>query len=359
MNIGEIARRSGVARSTVSYALSGKRPVSEATRQRIQQVIDELDYRPSATARALKEGRTRTLGLVIPPAGARLTAMQLDFVASVVEAAARVDLDVLLSPSGGSHDESFERLVGGRRVDGVILMEIRLRDPRVDRLDRAGMPFVTIGRIAEPDGTWWVDMDYGTHVGQCVDHLADLGHRNLALINRPSALVAAGYGPGQRARDGFAEAIARRGVSGAEFCCEDDAAGGERCVAEILAARPATTAIVTVNEAALPGVQRGLERAGHEVPRTFSVAGVAADQWAQEFQPALTAADVPSLEMGAAAVELLTERVADPAAAARHRLFVPSISLRGSTGPAPRPSARPAFLRPPAAPTWLTGTGGD
>jgi len=64
MNIGEIARRAGVSRSTVSYALSGKRTVSGATRRRIQEVIDELDYRPNASARALKEGRTeRTLAL--------------------------------------------------------------------------------------------------------------------------------------------------------------------------------------------------------------------------------------------------------------------------------------------------------
>jgi DNA-binding LacI/PurR family transcriptional regulator len=66
MNIGEIARRAGVSRSTVSYALSGRRQVGAETKQRIQAVIDELGYRPNAAARALKEGRTRTLGLVIP-----------------------------------------------------------------------------------------------------------------------------------------------------------------------------------------------------------------------------------------------------------------------------------------------------
>src|SRR5919202_3362675 len=143
MNIGEIAKRAGVSRSTVSYALSGKRPVSAETRRRIHEVIAELDYRPNAAARALKEGRTRTLGLVIPPAAIRLTAMQLGFVASVVEAAARADLDVLLSPSGGDHDRSFERIVSGRRVDGVLLMEILLEDPRFERLRSAGLPFVT------------------------------------------------------------------------------------------------------------------------------------------------------------------------------------------------------------------------
>ncbi|NUR60254.1 MAG: LacI family DNA-binding transcriptional regulator [Catenulispora sp.] len=336
MNIGEIARRSGVARSTVSYALSGKRPVSEETRRRIQAVIDELDYRPNATARALKEGRTRTLGLVIPPAGRRLTSMQLDFVAGVVESAARVDLDVLLSPSGGDHDASFDRLISGRRVDGVILMEIRLTDPRVSRLEQAATPFVTIGRTSDPDRAWWVDLDYAALVTRCVHHLADLGHRGIALINRSVELVSAGYGPSSRAHEGFAEACADRGVTGTEFCCADDAPAGEECVARILTEYPRITAIVTINEAALPGVQRALERAGREVPAQFSVVGVAARQWAEEFRPQLTAADIPSLEIGATAVDLLTERIAQPDATPRHRLFAPPISLRGSSAPAPR-----------------------
>ena len=103
-----------MSRSTVSYALSGKRPLSEETRRRIHDVIDELGYRPNAHARALKEGRTRTIGLVIPPAGLRLTDMQVDFVAGIVDAAARSDLDVLISSSGGDHDRSFERVVTGR-----------------------------------------------------------------------------------------------------------------------------------------------------------------------------------------------------------------------------------------------------
>jgi DNA-binding LacI/PurR family transcriptional regulator len=337
MNIGEIARRAGVARSTVSYALSGKRAVSEETRRRIQEVIEELGFQPNASARALKEGRTRTLGLVIPPASQRLTDMQLGFVASVVEAAARADLDVLLSPSGGDHDRSFERIVTGRRVDGVILMEIRLEDSRVTRLQETGLPFVTIGRTAQPDGMCWVDVDYAALIGRCVHHLADLGHRNVALINRSAELVASGYGPGHRALAGFTDAVRRRGISGIDFCCADDAAAGEACLEQILQAHSGVTAIATINEAALPGVQRALERAGLVVPRDFSVAGVAARHWAEDFRPQLTAADVPALEMGAHAVDLLLERIAAPQAPPRHLLLAPPISLRASTGPLPLP----------------------
>jgi DNA-binding LacI/PurR family transcriptional regulator len=335
MNIGEIARRAGVSRSTVSYTLSGKRAVSEATRRRIQDVIDELNYRPNASARALKEGRTRTIGLVIPPAQRRLTDMQLGFVGSVVEAAARVDLDVLLSPSGGDHERSFERIVSGRRVDGVILMEIRLEDARVARLQQTGLPFVTIGHTAQPDDTCWVDIDYETLIGRCVHHLADLGHRNVALINRSTELVAAGYGPAHRALHGFANAVTQRGLAGSEHCCGDEAAAGEACIEELLAARPGVTAIATVNEAALPGIQRGLQRAGLAVPRDFSVVGVAARHWAEDFRPPLTAADVPAEEMGAHAVGLLLERIAEPQAPPRHLLLTPPVSLRDSTGPVP------------------------
>ena len=335
MNIGEIARRAGVSRSTVSYALSGRRSVSTETKQRIQAVIDEIGYRPNAAARALKEGRTRTLGLVIPPASLRLTDVQRGFVASVVEAAARVDLDVLLSPSGGDHDRSFERLISGRRVDGVILMEIRLEDERVTRLQHEGLPFVTIGHTAHPHGTCWVDVDYATLVARCVHHLADLGHRSIALLNRSAELLAAGYGPAHRAQAGFAEAVRERGLSGIELPCADDPAAGAEWLEQLRDLHPGVTAITTINEAALPGLQRGIERLDVAVPRELSIAGVAARHWAEGFRPQLTAADVPALEMGARAVELLLERIAAPAGPPRHLLLAPPISLRDSTGPAP------------------------
>ncbi len=335
MNIGEIARRAGVSRSTVSYSLTGNRPVSEETRRRIQAVIDELGYRPNASARALKEGRTRTLGLVIPPASQRLTDMQLGFVASVVEAAANADFDVLLSPSGGDHERSFERIVTGRRVDGIILMEIRLEDDRVTRLQHTGLPFVTIGRTGNSQDMWWVDVDYAALVARCVHHLADLGHRHVALVNRSAELVAAGYGPSHRALAGFADAAAARNLATVDVCCADDTPAGESCVERLLADHPTVTALVTINEAALPGIQRGLERAGLLVPRDFSVTGVAARHWAEDFRPPMTAADVPTHDMGAHAVELLLERLATPEAHPRHTLHAPPISLRSTTGPAP------------------------
>jgi DNA-binding LacI/PurR family transcriptional regulator len=105
-------------------------------------------------------------------------------------------------------------------------------------------------------------------------------------------------------------------------------------VEQILHDEPATTALVTLNEAALGGIYRGLAQADRHVPRDFSVTGVVAGRWAETVTPQLTAADVPAEEMGRRAVELLMERLDQPDATPRHHLLVPPISLRSSTGPA-------------------------
>lgn len=339
MNIGEIAKRANVSRSTVSYALSGKRPVAEATRRKIEQVIAELGYRPNASARALANGRTSTIGVVFPPAGPHYTGMQLDFLGSLVEAAAALDHDVLMSTGAMDSAQSFQRLLGERRVDGAILMEIRLDDDRVDHLTEIGFPFVTIGRTATPENTRWVAVDHGALVTACVDHLADLGHRRIALVNRPERMLRIGYESAHRGLEGFRTALAARGLSGQHYPCGDDAASGEACVEHILRDDPDTTALVTLNEAALGGLYRGLASAGRSVPRDFSVTGVALTHWAQMVTPQLTAADVPAAQLGQLAVELLVELLADPSKPPRHHLLAPPISLRASTAPAPTISA--------------------
>ena len=334
MNIAEVARRAGVSRSTVSYVLSGNRPVSAPTRARVQQIIDELDYRPNATARALAHGRTRSLGLVFPPASSHYTDMQLDFIGSVAEAAAAREHDVLLAASDDS-ERALRRLIEERRVDGVILMEIRLHDERVERLLAADFPFVTIGRTARPERTRWVDLDHTALAASCVEHLVQLGHRHIAFVNRSEKLVRAGYESAHRGLDGFTAAAEALGVNGVAYRCEDDAAAGEALIGQILAEHSETTALITVNEAAIGGLYRGLAGAGRAIPGDFSIAAIAASRWAEAVTPRLTAADVPAQRMGRLAVELLLELLDTPDEPPRHLLLEPPVSLRASTGPAP------------------------
>ncbi len=339
-NIGEIARRAGVARSTVSYALSGKRTISPAKRSEILRLVEQLGYRPHASARALAEGKTRTVGLVIPPPSHRLLDTQLAFVAALSELCSSAGLDLLVSLSSDEHERSFQSMLAGDRVDGVLMMEVRLRDERIVALERSGVPYVLFGRPADPDPLFWVDSDYDGMVERCVDHLADLGHRRIALLNRPRELLTSGYGPALRAVEGLRRGAARRGLQVRAFSCTDNAAGGDAAMREILAARPRITAAVTINEVALAGVSRALDRAGVRLPQDFSLVGVVNDRWAEDFHPPLTSAVVSPSEMVQMAFKMLLQRISDPRSPPQHFLQSSGITERATTGPAPRNAGR-------------------
>jgi DNA-binding LacI/PurR family transcriptional regulator len=335
VNIGEVAHLAGVSRSTVSYVLSGKRQVTEATRQRVMRVIDEVGYRPNAVARALAHGATRTLGLVIPPLQHRLNSEQLQFVGAVADAAADHDYDILLSPSGGDRERAFDKLVGERRVDGILLMETRQHDDRARKLVASKFPFVTIGRTGSDDHAW-VDLDYSGLVTEGMRRLHAVGHRHVALLNRPQELLDRSYGPAVRALDAFERARTELGMAGPALCCDDAPAAARWCVDQIYAGDPPVTAILTINEQALSGVLFGLRERGCQVPGDVSVLAVASARVATSVYPQVSAADVPAEQMGRHAVETLLRLIADPGGPLAHILLSPPFEDRGSVAAPPR-----------------------
>ncbi|MDO0912820.1 substrate-binding domain-containing protein [Streptomyces sp. DT2A-34] len=343
-----------------------------------------------ATAPRAGDGdATHTIGLLYPPAGRdrEYTTMQLAFIGGVAEAATQYGYDVLLSPAGTNADASFRRMLGQRpvnegggggrggggaghraggewhgdgrrraegeglggvrpRVDGVIVMEIRREDDRVEYLAEAGFPFVAIGRNHRADEVGWVDLDFAGLAIGCVRHLADLGHRRIAFVNRSEQLYNSGYGFARLGQEGYVTTMTDLGHEPHAYLCGDDLASGEEVVGRILADEPATTSLVTMNEAALEGVYRGLTRHGRSVPRDFSVVGVAASPWAEQVTPQLTAAEIPAKEMSRVAVELMVERLRSPGSTPRHVLLKPLITLRSSTGrchPVPGSEPEPEF----------------
>lgn len=289
-------------------------------------------------------GGTHALGLLYPPSGRNreYTGMQLAFIGGVAEAATTYGYDLLLSPAERAGEPSFRRMVDGRRVDGVIVMEIKLEDDRVEHLARTGFPFVTIGRNSRAEETGWVDLDFAGLARGCVYHLADLGHRRIAFVNRSEQLFQSGYGFAHLGLEGYTKAMAEQVLTPHAYLCDDEVTAGEAVLEQILLDDPATTSLVTMNEAALEGLYRGLIRHGRRVPRDFSVVGVAAGTWAEQVTPQLTAAEIPAKEMSRVAVELIVRRLTAPDSSPRHVLLKPLISLRESTGPCrPVPGSEP------------------
>ncbi len=140
VTMADIARRSGVALSTVSYVLSGKRSVSKETQERVRKAIEDLDYRPHPRARALASGTSRTIALFLPSVSWSQLPVQQTFVAGVTQATSEHDYALLLS-TAPSHPGAAAEIVHQRRADGVILMETLAEDPRVEELRAQGHPF--------------------------------------------------------------------------------------------------------------------------------------------------------------------------------------------------------------------------
>jgi DNA-binding LacI/PurR family transcriptional regulator len=345
VRIYDIARHAGVSATTVSAMLTGKRPVSAATRERIERSIATLGYRANASAKALAHGRTDSIALLIPPAGRSLSAFEVDFIARVVQQARASDYDVLVSTSL-EEEKVFARLVEEERVDGIVLLEVCFEDRRVERLVESGTPFVAVGRTADPRQISWVDIDFSSLVRSFVRHLRDLRHEDLVLVNTPRPLYDRGYGPARRAQSGFLDACEEFGVRGRVVYCDSNPEAGFRVTSEILADDPSFTGLVVMNDYAIGGIYQALTLGGRRIPHDTSIISLADARWAEALSPRLTAAPQPVDEMAVTAVRLLTAKLADPALPPEGHLILPPVTLRESTAAAPIRLAARAPERP-------------
>ena len=331
--MAQIAERAGVALSTVSYVLSGKRSVSEGMRGRVLAAIEDLDYRPHRPARALASGATHTIALFLPSPQWQFVPVQQTFVAGATEATSAGDYALLLSTSPADPEE-IANVVGRGRTDGVILMEMLANDARVERLKAAGSPFVMIGRTADTTGIDYVDVDFGAAVEKSLTHLAELGHRCVALFNFPPDQLEAGYTSALLARDVFETAAAELGIRGIQVPCPHPADEAKARAAELLRAEPDCTAAITTGWQ-FSGLLSALREAGLHVPDDFSIVSVIAAQYAEMLTPALTGIDWPAFEAGRLAAEMLIERLNGGHAPPRQLLIGGELRVRESSGPAP------------------------
>ncbi|WP_229401716.1 LacI family DNA-binding transcriptional regulator [Micromonospora okii] len=333
VTIADVARHAGVAVSTVSYVLSGKRVISEVTRTRVLANIRVLGYHPNAGARALASRRANVIALVLPLRSGMQVPVVMQFAMSVVTTARTVEHDVLLVTSDEGPD-GLRRVAASAMVDGLLLMDVELHDERVPLLRELGRPSVLIGFPADASGLTCVDLDFHRAGQLCVEHLAGLGHRRVALLGAPAAVYDRGTGFAHRTRAGVVDAAGRLGVDAVVRPCEEGTAAVRRELVSLLERWPDLSGLIVQNEAAVGPVLAVLPTLGRRVPEDVSVVGVCPDQFAEQAGPRLTSVPVPAEEVGRQAVSLLMRRVqGEPVPAAT--LLDPTLTVRDSTAPAP------------------------
>jgi DNA-binding LacI/PurR family transcriptional regulator len=329
ITIKEVARHAGVSMSTVSYVLSGKRSISEETKRRVEQSIAALGYHPNAGARALASNRSQVLGLVVPLHSDQNLPVIMQFVSSIVASARDYDYDVLVLTKEAGPGEAH-RVTARSMADAIIVMDVESADPRIPELRSIDAPVVLLGMPDDHEGLSCVDLDFETAGRQMAGHLAELGHRSIALIGSPPAVYERGTSYATRLLHGFQSETTRRSMPASVHSCAPGYDSVSACLDAVLHPDRGITGLVVHNEAILGTLLLELRRRSLDVPADLSVITLCPDDVAAGLPVPLTSIAVPAQELGAIAVEMVMTRLTQEQAP-EVRLLQPRLTDRGST----------------------------
>ncbi len=332
-SIKDVARLSGVSYKTVSRVVNGEAQVSAATRQRVLEAIATLGYRPHQGARNLRIGRSRALRLLMHRRGQRFLVNPFadDVIAGIVDIASGRGYAIMLEPIGEPEDTDHPVTLEDRRVDATIVLDSRVPCPLATLLRDAGMPAVVIANRDVDPAVGWVDADFVGGADQMVQHLLDLGHRQIAHITDDPVLRST-----QGRREGYERTLCAAGIEpdpdlivrAGQLRHEGDAA-----TQTLLNTGKPFTAIFCVNDLTALGAIECLTRAGMNVPDDVSITGYDDIYLAQYAHLPLSTVHLPWYEMGAAAAEMVIGAVEGTADYPNGIVLPVDLRLRATTGP--------------------------
>jgi LacI family transcriptional regulator len=337
----DIARASGFSITTVSRALAGYDDVSEETRRRITDIALDMSYQPNVIARQLRSQKTDTLGIII---AADSTRFSDDFFSELLMgvgySAASYGYDLLVSAQTSTDEMSaYRRIIGGNRVDGVIVARTRRNDPRIAYLKAKQHPFVVSGRGApdELSDFPYIDADSQAGLRLIVNHLTALGHQHIGLILPPTEMAFTTY-----RLMGYQQGLSDAAVPFREsYAVHGDLrrSGGEQAAHELLKAHPQLTAIVACNDAMALGAMQAVKALGLRVGSDIAVTGFDNIPTAEYADPPLTTVSQPIQEIGQHLVEMLIQIIHQRPLSEPHVLLSPKLIVRDSCGAKVHPSS--------------------
>jgi LacI family transcriptional regulator len=333
VTLRDVARAAQVHPGTVSRALNVETRglVNEETAERVIRAAEELGYRPNPIARGLKTNRSFTVGVLIPDLTNPLFPPIVRGIEDRLGAAGYTSLIANTDNDPDRERQDFEAM-RARQVDGFITATARLDEDFVIETESVAQPIVLVNRRLEDESLPAVTADDFAGARLAVEHVAGLGHRRIAHLGGPQAVST-----GRRRRRGFLEAMAGAGLEVDErtvrFASAFTEAEGARVCRDLLDAAPGITAIVAGNDLLALGCFDVLSERGLRCPDDVSVVGFNDMPFADRFDPPLTTVRIPHREIGAAAADLLLERLSDGDSAPRQLMLAPSFTVRRSTAP--------------------------
>jgi DNA-binding LacI/PurR family transcriptional regulator len=301
-----VAKEAEVSITTVSHVFSGKRHVSEETRDRVLHIADRLGYRPRASARALATGRSMTIALQHSMSGAEFVLNPFfgTMLPSMSEAALRAGYAFIFVPPDPMVDVFVTPLVVERRVDAAILIDPVASDRFVEAVLEFGLAVVSLGRVVGHPEVPGVDHDHADACRQVLNHLTERGYRRPALVS-----IGSGMSYALDMEKTFREiAPARSPIVAAPEV--SDTVGYEIAI-ELLSARERPDSIFCLNDLLAVGITRAAGDLGIEIPRDLGLVGVNDSALATSGPLAITSLRTFAEQAGRQLIELI-ELVLDP-----------------------------------------------
>ncbi|MER5440665.1 LacI family DNA-binding transcriptional regulator [Streptomyces sp. NPDC002790] len=334
VGIKDVAREAGVSVGTVSNVINRPEAVADATRARVQAAIERLGYVRSESARQLRAGRSRIIGLLVLDMG---NPFFVDVARGAERAARDTGLGVMVCNSAQSPAEEADylSLFAEQRVRGVLLTPAEATGPTVEAFRRHDIPFVLVDRVAEGATECSVSVDDVNGGALAVRHLIDAGHRSIAYVSGPRTLNQV-----EDRRQGALRALKEAGLPASvlrELPTDRlDVAAGRDAGARLLGLTERPTAVFCANDLLALGVLQSLYAAGVRVPDDIAIVGYDDIEFAAAAAVPLTSVRQPAVHMGALAADLLLEEIEatdDPERAHEHRRVVlqPELVVRGSS----------------------------
>lgn len=330
VTIEQVARRAGVSVATVSRALRGLPNVAPTTRLRVEQVARDLDYHVDATASRLARGITDTVGLAVP----NINDWYFSQVASGVEAVLSeegFDLSIYSIADAAARDRLLTKATALRRLDGLVLVDVLLRDLEIERLSGLGdMHVVTVGQRTSAFPSVTVD---NVSAGELATrHLLNLGHERIGFIGDDDSRPLDFHATMSR-RVGYVAALDQAGIADDPHLTahgQYTMRGGMTAMAELMSAPGAPTAVFCCSDEMAMGALRALGELGLNVPGDVSVVGFDDHELAEVFNLSTVRQD--PVWQGASAARLLLANIAGEQPETQHVYGEARLVVRGSSG---------------------------
>ena len=327
----DVAQRAGVTTATVSYALSGKRPISEATKRRVMEAIEELDYVPDLNARGLSMRDSKLIGVVVPQTepGERLmfqNSFYSEVLGSIEYYARQQGYHILISATDAN--ESYLTLAKKRNLDGIIVIGM-YPDEFYQQMKKTQIPIVLIDSYCNDHYYHNIRIDdaYGSYLA--TRYMLECGHTRIAFFagqmkeNGVMKKRLLGY---QQALEEFHVPYQKEYVFEGQIDYTSGIALANRLLDEDL---PATGVVAAADILAI-GAANGFFERGKRIPDDYSIIGFDDVEIAQYLTPGLTTIRQQISLKGQKAVELLLKHIEDPSLPKQEEILPLQLMVRGS-----------------------------